>query len=239
MEVKKNKNVDLENGRFRMFMISIIVVLASFFVVLEYSSDETGDDDDDYDELMEDIELAPLKRDNDRIALALKQEPKPAAERIKVIEKTDELNCMDMPEEKREESDGNNDENGGEQQKEEEKDPMFAPAENALDDNPLNFRVVEDLPQFPGGAVEMMKWLTKNLKYPTFAQKRKIEGMVMVQFIVADDGSMTDLKVVKSLEKTCDNEALRVMRMMPKWKPGIQNGMPCRTMVCIPIVFKL
>ena len=61
----------------------------------------------------------------------------------------------------------------------------------------------------------------------------------MVQFIVAADGTMTDLKIVKPLEKSLDNEALRVMRIMPKWKPGVQNGKPCRTMVCIPIVFKL
>ena len=61
----------------------------------------------------------------------------------------------------------------------------------------------------------------------------------MVQFIVSADGTMADLKIIKSLEKSCDDEALRVMRMMPKWKPGVQDGQPCRTMVCIPIVFKL
>ena len=109
----------------------------------------------------------------------------------------------------------------------------------ALDANPRNFRVVEDLPQFPGGAVELMKWLTKNLRYPQQAQKKKIEGKVIVQFIVTADGSMSNLQIIKKLEASCDNEAMRVMRMMPKWKPGVQDGKPCRTMVCIPIVFKL
>ena len=85
----------------------------------------------------------------------------------------------------------------------------------------------------------MMKWLTANLKYPVSAQRKKIQGKVMVQFIVDTSGTMTDLKIVQSLEASCDKEAMRVMRMMPKWKPGIDNGQPCRTMVCIPIVFKL
>ena len=155
------------------------------------------------------------------------------------MEKIKELNRMDMPEEKKDDAEGKDSENDGEKQEKEKENPLFATADNALDNNPLNFRIVEDLPQFPGGAVAMMKWLTANLKYPPSAQKRKIQGKVMVQFIVAADGTMTDLKIVKPLEKSLDNEALRVMRIMPKWKPGVQNGKPCRTMVCIPIVFKL
>lgn len=239
MEIKKNKNVDLDHGRFRMFMISLIVVLAALFVALEYTSGGDGDEDEDYDELTEEMELAPLKREEERIALAIKQTPKPAADQIKVVEKTKELNQMDMPEEKQDESEGKDNANDDEKEEKEKENPLFAPADNALDNNPLNFRIVEDLPQFPGGAVAMMKWLTANLKYPPSAQKRKVQGKVMVQFIVSADGTMADLKIIKSLEKSCDDEALRVMRMMPKWKPGVQDGQPCRTMVCIPIVFKL
>ena len=104
---------------------------------------------------------------------------------------------------------------------------------------PLDFRVVEDLPQFPGGAVEFMKWLTKNLKYPAVAQQRKVQGRVVAQFIVNQDGSVSDIQVVERLSTECDREALRVLRMMPKWQPGLMNAKPCRTKVCIPIVFKL
>ena len=199
MEIKKNKNVDLEQGRFRMYMISLIVVLSALFVALEYNSGDNEDDVEDYDELTEEMELAPLKREEDRIALAIKQQPKPAADKIKVVEKIKELNRMDMPEEKKDEAEGKDSENDSEKQEKEKENPLFATADNALDNNPLNFRIVEDLPQFPGGAVIV----------PTYDQP--------------------DL----------DNEALRVMRIMPKWKPGVQNGKPCRTMVCIPIVFKL
>ena len=106
-------------------------------------------------------------------------------------------------------------------------------------DEPVDFRVVEDLPQFPGGAAEFMKWLTKNLKYPPSAQQRKVRGKVVAQFIVEKDGTISDLQVIKKLEPSCDREALRVLKMMPKWKAGLMNAQPCRTQVCIPIVFKL
>ena len=106
------------------------------------------------------------------------------------------------------------------------------------DDEVLSFRVVEDLPQPPGGYLEFMKWLTRNLKYPTAAQQRKQQGKVLAEFIVNKDGSVTDVGIVKSLCKECDEEALRVLRMMPRWTPGVQNDKPCRTKVCIPIVFK-
>ena len=104
---------------------------------------------------------------------------------------------------------------------------------------PIDFRVVEDLPQFPGGAAEFMKWLTKNLKYPALAQKRKVKGRVVAQFVVNTDGSISDLELTEKLETSCDNEVLRVLRMMPKWQAGMMNAKPCRTKVCIPVVFNM
>jgi protein TonB len=106
-------------------------------------------------------------------------------------------------------------------------------------DEPVDFRVVEDLPQFPGGAAEFMKWLTKNLKYPASAQQRKVKGKVVAQFIVNKDGTVTDLEVVQPLDAACDREVLRVLGMMPKWEAGIMNAKPCRTRVCIPVVFNM
>ena len=88
------------------------------------------------------------------------------------------------------------------------------------DENPLKLRVVQQLPEFPGGMVEMMKWITRTLHYPYAAQKQKIE-------------------VVKSVHPLLDNEARRVVKLMPHWKPGIEAGKPCRTMFAIPIEFKL
>ena len=106
-------------------------------------------------------------------------------------------------------------------------------------DEPVDFRVVEDLPQFPGGASEFMKWLTKNLKYPASAQQQKVKGKVVAQFIVNQDGSVSDLELVQHLDAACDREVLRVLRMMPKWQAGVMNAKPCRTKVCIPVVFNM
>ena len=84
-----------------------------------------------------------------------------------------------------------------------------------------------------------MKWLTKNLKYPDIARDQRLQGKVIVQFIVNKDGTIADAKVVKSVTPSLDREAMRVIRMMPAWKPGIQDDKPCRTMIAVPIVFKL
>ena len=100
-------------------------------------------------------------------------------------------------------------------------------------------KIVEQLPEYPGGMVEFMKWLTVMLKYPDAALKRKIEGKVMVSFIVNADGSISDIKLVQGAHKLLDDEALRVVRLMPKWKPGLEGGRPCRSMISIPIVFEI
>lgn len=98
---------------------------------------------------------------------------------------------------------------------------------------------MEELPEFPGGIVAFMKWLTQNLNYPTPAQRQHIEGKVVVSFIINRDGTIVDAKIAKSVHPLLDREAMRIVGMMPKWKPGRQNDKPCRTMFVIPINFKL
>ncbi|MFZ1235977.1 MAG: energy transducer TonB, partial [Prevotella sp.] len=104
---------------------------------------------------------------------------------------------------------------------------------------PTPFRIVEQMPEFPGGATAFIQWLTHQLRYPPAAMSKKIEGTVVVSFIVNTNGSIVDLKLEKSVNSLLDQEAIRVIRMMPKWKPGLQNNKPCRTMVAVPIVFHL
>ena len=111
-------------------------------------------------------------------------------------------------------------------------------AVNANEETPI-FRIIEQLPEFPGGATAYMKWLTRNLRYPASAQKQKIEGKVVVQFIINKNGSISDLKIVKPLDPDCDKEVLRVMYMMPKWKPGTEKGKPVRSKYVIPVVSKM
>ena len=101
----------------------------------------------------------------------------------------------------------------------------------------LEEKTLEQLPEFPGGIVEFMKWLTRNLHYPPLARQQKIEGKVVVSFIVNTDGSIASPKVQKSVNPMLDAEALRVIKMMPRWKPGLMNGKPCRTMFAIPVNF--
>jgi len=244
MEIKKAKAADLESKRATWFLLGLVLVISVLFVASEYNIyDDTAEKEDQMlDELAKDIDFIPITRQNDMVALPA---PKPRKaekpNKIKVVDNVEEAQqAVQLPSEAQQlEEDGDGLGEQAQKEGEEELTPALSPFTKDGKDNPLNFRVVEDLPQFPGGAAELMKWLTRNLRYPATAQRQKIEGKVVVQFIINKDGTMANLKVVKSLNPECDREALRVMRMMPKWKPGVQNDKPCRTMVCIPIVFKL
>ena len=231
MEVKKSRRADLENLRVQGFLMGLIVVLAAMFVALEWNSNDSGWAFFDTDDALEaEMELSPLKRDKDEIPMMLPQEQRvdqPKSEQLRLVEDdvdlTFEPEPIECPEELKD-------------QKEADEDK---PEVVDMYNEPVDFRVVEDLPQFPGGASEFMKWLTKNLKYPASAQKKQVRGRVVAQFIVNIDGSVSDLELTEHLEAACDREVLRVLRMMPNWQAGVMNAKPCRTKVCIPIVFNL
>jgi len=101
------------------------------------------------------------------------------------------------------------------------------------------FKVVETMPTFPGGAAARIKYLQSNLKYPTMARESGIQGKVFVTFVVEKDGSITDVKVLRGIGGGCDEEAVRVIKNMPKWNVGKQRGKPVRVQFNMPIVFKL
>ena len=185
---------------------------------------------DDDEDLEAEVELSPLKRDKDEVPMMMPQEQKvekQESQQLHLVDHDVELPPEPVLQEETEEEEPT--------LKAEEEKPQVVD----MYDEPIDFRVVEDLPQFPGGAAEFMKWLTKNLKYPASAQQRKIKGKVVAQFIVNKDGTLSDLQVVQPLEPACDQEVLRVLKMMPQWKAGMMNAKPCRTMVCIPVVFNL
>jgi len=106
------------------------------------------------------------------------------------------------------------------------------------DENEI-FEVVESMPEFPGGEQALMQYLTKNLKYPASAQDNNIQGRVIVTFVVNRDGSIVDPKIMKSLDAACDKEAVRVIKSMPKWKPGKQRGKAVRVKYTLPVLFRL
>ena len=101
------------------------------------------------------------------------------------------------------------------------------------------FDMVEQMPTFPGGTNELMKYIADHLKYPTIAQENGVEGRVICQFVGSSDGRVRDAKVVKTLDPYCDKEAIRVIMSMPKWIPGKQNGKAVSVKYTVPIVFRL
>lgn len=101
------------------------------------------------------------------------------------------------------------------------------------------FTIVENMPSFPGGEVEMMKYISQNLKYPKEAQDNGVQGRVTVRFVVSSAGDVTNAEIVRGVDPACDAEALRVIRSMPKWKPGMQNGKVVSVYYTLPILFRL
>ena len=216
------------------FLLGLVLVLALLYVALEWNSSAGGDDIDamDISELIHESELVPMS--NEELVTQLEDKQKDEkSEELYIVD--DEVELSEPEEDQG--SDGEDDESVLSDLVAED-DKALAPL-NVDPQNPLNFHVVEDLPQYPGGAVELMKWLTKNLRYPPVAQQQKVQGKVVAVFYVEKDGSITGVNVVRSLSPECDREALRVLKMMPNWTPGIQHDQPCRTKVQIPIVFKL
>lgn len=108
--------------------------------------------------------------------------------------------------------------------------------EKIANDEPL--MLVENMPEFPGGNMAMMQYLSGNIKYPEEARDNNIQGRVVIQFVVEKDGSISDVKVVKSVHELLDSEALRCVSAMPAWTPGTQEGKPVRVSFTIPINFK-
>ena len=101
------------------------------------------------------------------------------------------------------------------------------------------FDVVEQMPQFPGGQQALFEYLSKNIKYPVIAEENGVQGRVIVTFVVERDGSITDVKVVKSVDPSLDKEAQRVVKAMPHWIPGKQNGPAVRVKYTVPVTFRL
>jgi protein TonB len=95
------------------------------------------------------------------------------------------------------------------------------------------------MPEFPGGEKEMMNYLHKNTRYPTAARENGIEGTVMLEFVVNEDGSISGLKALRQVSGGCTEEAMRVVKSMPKWKAGMQNGNAVKVYFRLPVTFKL
>nr|WP_298630850.1 energy transducer TonB [uncultured Porphyromonas sp.] len=101
------------------------------------------------------------------------------------------------------------------------------------------YEYLEEMPEFPGGQAAMMEWLSKNINYPPIAAENNIQGRVMVSFVVETDGSLSNVRVVRGVDPNLDREAMRLVSMMPKWKPGMQDGKRARARFTLPVQFSL
>lgn len=232
MEEKKTYRADLEHKRPQVFAIALVAVATLFigilFIPFKNINEIGADLLDDYSM---DLDLKANEQD-DMISAAIpqQQETKQESDQYNKVDNTTEL-----PPENIDQTAENTDEETTKEEETAEEQPLI----NMNGDDKDKLRIVEELPEYPGGMVEFMKWLTKTLKYPDTALKQKQQGKVMISFIVEKDGTLTELKVIKSAGKIFDEEALRVARLMPQWKPGKAEGKPCRTMITIPIVFDI
>ena len=216
MEPKKNPEISLEKKKGLFFQIGLVVTLVIVLGAFEWKSYEKVD-----------YNLGQLNLDDleEEIIPITKQEknppppPPPPPEVIVIIE--DKVEIVDEAKIETTESD----------EKvaieiEEESDEEF-------------FMVVENMPEFPGGDAGLMKYIQNNVKYPPIAKEYNITGKVYVSFIVDKSGSVTDVKIVRGVDKSLDAEAVRVVKSLPKYKPGKQRGKAVRVMFTIPINFTL
>jgi len=215
MEIKKNPKVDLEKKRVLFLQIALVVTLLLVFAAFEYKS---------YQKNAYDLGALSLDDLEEEIIPITKQEvkppppPPPPPEIIEIVEDEVEI------EEELEIEDTESDED--EIIIEEEDDDEF-------------FMVVENMPVFPGGDLGLMKYIQKNVRYPAIAKEYNITGKVYVSFIVDKQGKVTNVKIVRGVDKNLDAEAVRVVKSLPKYTPGKQRGKAVRVMFTIPINFTL
>jgi tonB family C-terminal domain len=236
VEIKKTHSANLENKRVTNYLLGLVVVLSFLFVGLEYNSQShTFNLDDELpDDIFEEMEVLPEVEKNEMVSAAKPTAAPSITTKIKAVDTPVTLpEKVNMRNEEEEE--------GNEATRQQNETPTTAieqpvPEPIADDNKP---RIVQQMPEYPGGIVEFMKWLQRTLRYPPTAQQQGIQGSVMVSFIVNVDGTITEQKVVRGVNEELDAEALRVISNMPKWKPGLDKGKPCRTLFAIPIVFKL
>ncbi|MEM6643529.1 MAG: energy transducer TonB [Bacteroidota bacterium] len=222
MEPKKNPRIDLSRKTGMFLNVGMALSLLIVIVAFEWKSYDDaglmdlGNIDDDFEDI---LEIPPT------------EQPPPPPPKVQVPE------IIEVPDEEEieEEIEVELDVEVTEETVVEEIVFEEAPEEENVDEI---FTIVEESASFPGGLSAWAQFLQKELNYPRQAQRMGIEGRVFVQFIVERDGSLTDVQVVKGIGAGCDEEALRVIKNGPKWKPGKQRGKPVRQKYIQNITFK-
>lgn len=225
MDLKKNPEVDLERKRTLFLEIGLFITLALIFVAFEIKiiPEEKGNE----------FEVVSTKIEEEIIPITKQEEiklppppPPPVTDIIQVVENNQEIK-NEVEIQSTEANINTQIEAPVEVKQEEEVDEV------------INFYVIEEKPEFPGGEAAMMQWIAKNIKYPEIAKENNIQGKVFVQFIIDKDGYVKNVEVVRGVDPVLDKEAVRVVSSMPQWKPGKQRGKPVKVQFQLPINFRL
>ena len=227
MEIKKSPKADLESKKSTFILIGLVVSLFVVWRVFEYKSYDKQSVDE-FQRTVEVIEEEMVEITKQEQPKVQPPQPKPQVTQIEVVE--DDVEVEDEI-----------DINAEVDQDEVIEEYDFTPPEIEEEEivEAEIFKVVEEMPEFPGGAAKMMEYIQKNIKYPMMARESDIQGRVFVNFVVEPDGTITNVTVMRGIGGGCDEEALRVVQSMPNWKPGKQRGSAVRCSFTVPIIFKL
>lgn len=230
MKQKKTDRANLESSKGLFFLMGTVVALATIFVAFEWGNKEITVDEIQQDfvlEEIEDIQITPP--DEEPLPPEPEIETPVVVENLQIVE--DDVKVADV------QIVSVDDAANKLQQTFTPPAPTQRAREEVADDH--IFEYLEEMPEFPGGQGELMKWLSKNINYPPIAAENNIQGRVMISFVVERDGSISDVKVLRGVDPNLDKEAMRVVGKMPKWKPGMQTGKPVRTRFTLPVQFRL
>ena len=225
MEEKKSPKANLENKKHMFTQIGLIISLLIVWLAFEHKS---------YDK--REIDPSLLNRtvevEEEMVEITKQEEPKPQP--VEMPKQTTQLEIVE------DDVEVEDIEINAEIDQTEVMEEYVAPEieEEEVVEAEV-FTIVEEMPSYPGGDLKMYEYLGKNIKYPQIARESGIQGRVFVNFVVEPDGSVSNVKVMRGIGGGCDEEAVRVIKTMPKWKPGKQRGKAVRVTYTIPVVFKL
>lgn len=228
MEAKKTPKADLENRIGLHLEIGLVVVLAAVLVAFNVRKYEKEAKDVIQRTAMLEVEEEILNTVEDTPPPPPEPEPETVVTDLTVIDNNEEIH----------------NEVGIISAEVNENTAVQAVAPVVVDDEVVEeeeeiFLAVEEDPEFPGGLDALSKYLGENIKYPALAKENNIEGRVFVSFVVEKDGRVANVKILRDIGGGCGAEAVRVVKAMPKWKPGKQRGKPVRTQFNLPVQFGL
>jgi protein TonB len=225
MEEKKSPKANLENKKLMFIQIGMIISLLIAWMAFEHKS---------YDK--REIDPSLLNRevvlDEEMVEITKQEEQKPQP--VEVPKQTTQLEIV---QDDVEVEDIEINAEVDQQEVIEEYVPVEVEEEEVQEQE--IFQIVEEMPAYPGGEQKLMEFISKGIKYPQIARETGIQGRVFVGFVIEPDGSVSNVKVLRGIGGGCDEEAMRVVKSMPKWKPGKQRGKAVRVSYMLPVNFKL